>query len=221
MKESKTYWISSSSEFSNIYKKNGSLFRNIVKSFLDSRTDILLKLLKVKKDDIILDLGCGSGIHMQLLSPKCKKIVGLDISKEMTTKARSLLKKQKINNWELITRPADNTKLPANSFDKIIALGLLDYVSSPNKILKECARIIKNNGEILFTLPKKPSLFFFLRTKTGNKIKKLIFNLPPVDNILNKKQLIELTKKSGFRILKICSVWTTMWVIKAKYYDKK
>ena len=134
MKESKTYWISSSSEFSNIYKKNGSLFRNIVKSFLDSRTDILLKLLKVKKDDIILDLGCGSGIHMQLLSPKCKKIVGLDISKEMTTKARSLLKKQKINNWELITRPADNTKLPANSFDKIIALGLLDYVSSPNKI---------------------------------------------------------------------------------------
>jgi len=62
---------------------------------LDSRTNILLKLLKIKKNDIVLDLGCGSGIHMQLLSPKCKKIIGLDISKEMIAKAQSLLKNKK------------------------------------------------------------------------------------------------------------------------------
>ncbi len=95
MKESKNYWLNSSKEFSNIYKKDGSFFRDIVKSFLDSRTNILLKLLKIKKNDIVLDLGCGSGIHMQLLSPKCKKIIGLDISKEMIAKAQSLLKNKK------------------------------------------------------------------------------------------------------------------------------
>ena len=100
-------------------------------------------------------------------------------------------------------------------FDEVIAVGLLDYVVSPHKALLECARVLKDNGTIVFTLPKRPSLFWLLRTGIGKRLRKEFFGLPPVKNILSKQELVALAESSGFKVLYLESVWTTMWVAKA------
>ena len=38
----------------------------------------IIEVLKPKHDDIILEYGCGTGMHLNRLSKHCEKIVGLD-----------------------------------------------------------------------------------------------------------------------------------------------
>lgn len=212
-KEMADYWKDDADKFSNYYKKEGSF----VSRFLNKRTEILLPLIGDVKGKTVLDLGCGNGVHIKLIAPRCETITGMDISEKMLDETRKELRKLGVNNYNLkicdVQKPLEVKK---ESFDLIISMGLLDYVESPKHVLKECHRILRDNGYIIFTIPKKPSLFFPLRTKSGNLIKEKVFDLTPIYNILTKKDVMELSKSCGFEIENIESIWTTMWIIKAR-----
>jgi ubiquinone/menaquinone biosynthesis C-methylase UbiE len=167
----------------------------------------------------MLDLGCGSGPHIQLLSPRCKKITGIDYSWQMLDLARMTLAHTAKKNWRLVHADASHIPFGKGTFDCIIAMGLLDYVPSPLEVLKECRRVIASKGMCIITIPKKPSLFSFLRNPIGEWVKRVIFHLPPIDNALTRGELETLLQNAGFQILAVKSVWGTMWMIKMHPYD--
>lgn len=209
---SNNYWQKRGEEFAKFYSPKKLSVRSFVSLFLDSRTDSLLKLSSVDTSDTVLDLGCGSGVHMKILAPNCRKIIGVDISKDMVT----LAKKETKGFKNAFVYLADCDKLPFDNreFDVVIAMGLMDYVSNWTNTLREISRVMKKNGTVIFTIPKKPSLFAFLRSSWGNNIKKKIFGLPPVYNIVNYENL--KSGLMGFKIISLRSVWTTMWIVKAQ-----
>ncbi len=77
-----------------------------------------MKLLKLKKGDSVLDLGCGYGRHCIPLAHKGLKVTGIDISKYLLRRAKSEAGKQHL----LIEyKNADMRKLPfENMFDAIV-----------------------------------------------------------------------------------------------------
>ena len=88
--------------------KNYSKFYNLLykdKDY-DSEVDYIHKLIsqntKLKKS--ILDLGCGTGIHAEMLYDKGYEIIGVDISNEMLDVAveSAKNKKKKLNIYVLI-----------------------------------------------------------------------------------------------------------------------
>jgi len=169
----KEYWQKSGSHFAQLYFGLPRFsFKKFITYFLDTRTRILNQLVNCRPQDTILDLGCGSGVHLKLFVLQCKKIVGVDVSKVMLSLAEQELKSLSKKNWQL--KLADAQKLPFKdkSFDGIISMGLLDYVPSPEKVLQECHRVLKPSGWLIVSLPKKPSLFAFLRTPMGNYLKR-------------------------------------------------
>ncbi len=217
----KNYWKIKGESFDKFYRRLEPFdIENYVKMFLNSRSEVLIDMIKNEKLGKVLDVGCGSGIQMKLIAHKSQFIAGIDISNKMLKLAKNELKYLEKNKWEL--KVADAHKIPYknNTFNTIVALGLLDYVKSPQLVLNEFARVLKKRGILIVSAPKTPSLFSLLRTSFGNTIKDKLFGLPPVINIYSKNDWSYLLKNSQFKTIKTRTIWTTMWVSKATKYDK-
>ena len=212
------YWFERPDDFADIYKvKHKYSSKTIVRKFLHDRTRKLSRLLELSKDMSLLDVGCGSGEHILLLADRVKRTIGLDISLKMLLMAKNDLERvNKNRNWALLNGDAGVLPFADNSFGCVISVGLLDYVDSCEEVMEEWYRVLQNGGLIIFTLPKRPSVFSLLRTRFGNMIKRLIFKLPLVKNVMNRKDLLDLMRSSGFICESMDSVWTAMWIIKAR-----
>jgi len=138
------------------------------------------------------------------------------VSSQMLAIAEKKLRSHAGGGWRLQLVDAEKA-LPFDdrSFDWIISMGLLDYVSSPSSVLSECYRILKNPGHVVFTIPKRPSLFSPLRTPAGNLLKRVVFDLPPIRQAVSRAELDVLLRSSGFHLKDVISIWTTMWIVKA------
>lgn len=208
------YWRERPASFSAYYKGMSWLSpRRAVSRFLDRRSVVLLSLLDPRKGTTILDVGCGSGVHLRQLAPSCRRILGVDSSAKMLDLAREELAGEP--NWSLQRADAQALPFADRSFDCVISMGLLDYVASPRGVLAECRRVLKDGGSLLFSAPKRPSAFFFLRTRAGDRVKKALFDLPPIENVLGRADLEALLASAGLEALSVRTVWTTMWIVKA------
>ena len=211
------YWQHESDKFASLYNPQACRLspKRLVSSFLGARAKHLLTLADVTPNDAVLDVGCGSGVHVKLFSPRCRSIVGIDYSSQMIATAKEQLRDIPTRNWDLKVGDAQALPFPDSSFDWILSMGLLDYVSSPQRVLEECCRVLKDDGHIVFTIPKSPSLFFFLRTSFGNVLRNKLFGLPPIANTSTFSQLDTLVRDSHCHLVCTRSVWTAMWIVKA------
>ncbi len=101
----------------------------------------------------ILDLGCGSGHFSKMLARKGAVVVAVDQSERWI----ALCKKENRNLKRVAFLVADGSDLKKwknASFDKVVMSMVLLNVESKKKverIFKEISRVLKRNGELLFT----------------------------------------------------------------------
>lgn len=214
---SDSYWHGNAKQFADFYSQGIHFFspERFVKQFLSKRSDTLFAFTPVIKKTVMLDLGCGSGEHMKDFLPNVKHIYGVDYSKQMIDIAAKELKKFPRSSYTLIKADAARVPLKAKSIDVIIAMGLLDYVSSPEDVLRECKRLLKPGGILVFSMPKSPSFFSFLRTPIGIFLRRLFFHLPPITNTYTQSELLSVAKKNRLSIECTTPIWDAMWMVKA------
>lgn len=112
----------------------------------------LLKKAGIKKTDIVLDIGCGRGLQTIMIGKKCKKIVGVDMSKEAVVEARQLASYVSSVNAEFSWSDARLMKFPTSYFDKIFSICVLEHIPNYVLVLKECHRILKEGGQLVFSV---------------------------------------------------------------------
>ncbi len=108
-----------------------------------------LHLFKIKKTDKVLDLGCGDGLNMGILSSMgVKSLTGIDISAK-------LLKIAKEENPKAKFFQASAEKLPFknNTFDIVLVDSVFHHLLSYKKSLNEIYRVLKKNGRLCFIEP--------------------------------------------------------------------
>jgi len=98
---------------------------------------------KYNKPLKILDLGCGPGAYLHEIFKKNNKdqIIGIDFSYEMLVFGRS---EYKLRN--LICADARYLPIKNNSFELIYCMGLLQYVTDPERIIHLFYQILKPGG---------------------------------------------------------------------------
>lgn len=120
---------------------------SILKNQINKEKACVLELLKPKKDELILDAGCGSG-HYSLL---IKKVGGLPFGIDISEKMIEMLKKNgidgQVGNLEYF-----NLDL---KFDKIICGGALEFIDSPERALLNFNKHLKNDGKLVLLYPRK------------------------------------------------------------------
>ena len=96
--------------------------------------------LNLTKNDVIAELGAGTGKFTKKISKFCKKIYAVEPNDEMLAVGKQLCKKRK--NIEYVNASAENTTLPEKSLDMIFAVQSFHYFEK-DKLLTELKRIIK------------------------------------------------------------------------------
>jgi len=98
-------------------------------------------------EEVVGDLGCGTGQVSQWLAPFSNRIIAVDASKEMLKAARERLSGQR----HVEIRQGSLEKLPIHNEELDVALLLLvlHHVPEPKRALAEAARSLKPGGRLL------------------------------------------------------------------------
>jgi len=108
-------------------------------------------LKSVKNPKNILDIGCGQGRYISIAKTffKNSEFIGLDFSEVAITKARQYHP----DSTFYLGQAEDLKMIPDQSIDLIITIELFEHVYDFRKTIKECSRVLKPGGRILFTTP--------------------------------------------------------------------
>lgn len=111
------------------------------------------KKLRVQKEDIILDYGCGScwlyPIYKKAMGKAEGNYCGIDVSKVCLEHAQEVYQELKVNK-NLIEFDGEHIPFDNNFFDKIICFGVFDACNQ-EAVIRELLRVLRINGELLIT----------------------------------------------------------------------
>lgn len=133
------------------YDEEHQKFRNF-----EDETAQIVKRLGITSDDTVLDFGCGTGGITLNLAKYSRKVIGVDISREMLDVLREKAEKQEVNNIEthcagFLSYKHDET----DKVDKIITMFALHHLPDfwKSVALLKMAEILKTGGKLyLFDL---------------------------------------------------------------------
>ena len=123
--------------------------------FQRRKTHIIKNTLNASNKDIILDIGCGSGVQLNSLNIVPKFLIGTDINQNALVYAKN----KNIPNSEFIRCDAQQLPFKTMAIDKIICAELIEHLPNPAMMINEVHRILKNNGSIIITTPNEYSIW--------------------------------------------------------------
>ena len=103
-------------------------------------------------ENLVLDIGCGSGAFSSGLAKRKYKIVGLDISATAIKKARDYFAGS-IDNLYLIVGDATNPPFREGTFDVILCSEVMEHLILPEQGVKVIRGLLRENGLALITVP--------------------------------------------------------------------
>lgn len=107
-----------------------------------------------KDGDSILCIGIGTGNEIPYILSKnaMVNIAGVDMSgralKRAYRKGQMMGKDVKLFNMD-----ARNLEFPAESFDKVLCLHVMDFIEDDEMVTREILRVLKNGGQFVITYP--------------------------------------------------------------------
>jgi ubiquinone/menaquinone biosynthesis C-methylase UbiE len=159
----------------------------------------------IQPDDVILEIGCGAGDMAFHLAPKCKKIIGTDLSPEMISVAQNRKLKSEINNVSFQVEDSYNLSFSENSFDKVICINALQVMKEPQKAVLEGHRVLREGGEfasITYLFGESGLLEYFKLTKWIIK-----YGKPKYWHNFKSEELTSIFKNTDFHIDEKEIIW--------------
>jgi ubiquinone/menaquinone biosynthesis C-methylase UbiE len=104
---------------------------------------------KIKEGDTVIDLGSGAGndafIARRIVGEK-GKVIGIDFTEPMITRARANTEKLGFNNVEFRLGDIEDMPVTANKADVIVSNCVLNLVPNKHKVFSEIYRVLKPGG---------------------------------------------------------------------------
>ena len=148
----------------------------------------LIKNMRIKPNDVIADIGAGSGYHafrMASLAPN-GLVYAVDIQTEMLMAIENKKTFSEISNIETILGTEKSVFLPKNSVDKILMVDVYHEFSFPVEMIASMKSALKSNGQL-----------FLIEYRAEDP-------LVPIKTIhkMSENQAVKEMKAAGFTLLK-------------------
>lgn len=129
---------------------------------LKRRAEKIITELELKDGLKILDLGCGDGFYLHLLSELGNyELTAIDNNPKAIKLAKKYLGKKPSEKINFILGDVNKLPFKSSQFDRIIASELLEHLDEERKVLKEWLRVLKKGGILVVTVPAKNYPFFW------------------------------------------------------------
>lgn len=146
--------------------------------------------LDIEKDDLILDIGCGSGVNVERFLEFSEKVYGIDYSKLAVEKSIRLNQKAiDEGRCEIIQSSVSNLPFEDNSFDILTAFETVYFWPDIVDDLKEARRVLKDDGILLICNEAVP--------KPDDERQRELVELLGM-NIYSEDQFYEYLREAGF-----------------------
>jgi 2-polyprenyl-3-methyl-5-hydroxy-6-metoxy-1,4-benzoquinol methylase len=114
----------------------------------------------------VLDFGCGSGVMLPYLSQISSQVTAMDVDLLPLERVQTYIPLAK--NVEVKDATKNNiSDLPANSFDLVIALDVLEHVKDLPRTLSELLALLKPGGQLIVSGPTENILYRLGRKVAG------------------------------------------------------
>ena len=114
---------------------------------------LILPKLKLTKEKVILDIGCGIGRWAEAVVGQCKEYYGVDFSSEMIAVAKENIKKENCHFYTMsLVDALSDSKITARKYDIVLMTGVSMYINEEELI--KCYHGLKR-------LAKRDTLFYF------------------------------------------------------------
>jgi ubiquinone/menaquinone biosynthesis C-methylase UbiE len=141
MKDTDTSWNEAAEWYDALLEAEGTYQRDLI-------LPNILRLMAIKKTDVVLDLACGQGFFSREFKKEANKVIAADLSTELIKIAES-----KSKNIEYHVASADNLRfLKDETTDKVVIILSLQNISDIASVFKECRRVLRPGGRIYFVL---------------------------------------------------------------------
>lgn len=148
---------------------------------------ILCDYLHVKPF-VMLDAGCGNGQLFHLYAALGAEVIyGVDFGERMLREARKRAEANGIRFIPVLARLEDLRCYKAAPFHLINLYGIIEHLPEPVRVLKELQRLLRPDGLLIFSVPRKWSLAWATYRLFGGSL----------EGVLRKPSLIE--RISGLR----------------------
>jgi len=119
----------------------------------NAKIEAALNNAKPGENELVLDLGCGTGFLFEQVAKSTKLLVGIDISSKILQEAKKRAKR--LPNTAILRADADYTPFQNRTFDHVFAVTLLQNMPNPIKTLQEIKRVSNPQSTIIITGLKK------------------------------------------------------------------
>jgi ubiquinone biosynthesis O-methyltransferase len=187
MKDSVKFWDRLAPRFDRFEKKDELIYQNII--------DKTRKHLK--KDDVVLDFGCGTGIVSTEIAGDAAKVVGIDISQKMLDIAKAKAGARQITNIEYKQATIFDESLKNDTFDVVLGFYILHLLDDPAVVLQRINGLLKPGGLFVSTTPclgQSGFLKFMLGAAS-------IFGIVPKTKSFKTSDLTTMIINCGFEII--------------------
>lgn len=146
--------------------------------------------LEEAKPGKLLDIGCGNGSFLQQMQEKGWDVVGTDFDSKAVETANQ-------QGLEVYVGDLSTIQFKANSFDAITLNNVIEHLYDPLQTLKECRRILRDQGQIVIVTPNRESLGHqhFKQNWRGLETPRHLF-------IFSQKNLETMAVEAGFSEIK-------------------
>jgi|LGVF01.1.fsa_nt_gb ubiquinone/menaquinone biosynthesis C-methylase UbiE len=189
-----------------VIKKYGHLIFKLFGYPLDvysrQRARIIMRYLNPKKDDRVLDAGCGIGYYAFELATKfgCK-VNGVDLDAEDIELANKIIKKTHIQNVEFSVCDISELKFGDETFDIIIFSEVLEHIGDDIRVLNELYRVLNPQGYLIISTPHVDIIEEYTEQKPKIHKKPLDLKGGHIRNGYSLESMLELLNGTGFNVV--------------------
>lgn len=113
-----------------------------------------LKAFGLREDNIVADLGAGTGYYTLAVGPMVPrgKVYAIEITKDFLTTIKNKITEAHLENVEILwgnVEKLGGTQIGDNIVDAVIASNILFQVEDKNNFVEEIKRILKPKGKVL------------------------------------------------------------------------
>lgn len=166
-------------------------------------------------NDVLVDVGCGSGGVLEFCQRYAGKIFALDIDAEALSAVSSRAQFSGAENISFVRASAEQLPLTTGTGTKVLCLEVLEHVDYPELVVSELFRIGQPGCIYLISVPGQ-----FSESMMQKVAPREIFEKPHHIRIFSQTEFSSMVERSGLKILSESSSGAFSTIFFAMYWKK-